>query len=592
MTAEMLLTLGVAAGALALFVWNRVRADVVGLIVMAALMVLGLVTTEEALSGFANEATATVALMLVLSAGLLHTGAVDAVARWMGRLARGSELRLLVVMVGLVVPVSAFINNTAAVAILLPVVLGLARERGIAPSRLLMPLSFGSQLGGTLTLIGTSTNLLVAGLVLDLGLPRIGLFDITPPALLLVAIGVTYLLTVGRWLAPTRETGADLASSYELRDYLTGLIVEPESPLAGRTLAETRFGQTHGLQVVEIQRGDGRIRFPGGGTLIRAGDLLLVKGKIADIAQIEEINHLTIAGTTPELDVSDAEQTVRLAEMIVPPRSPVVGRTIQEIAFRARFGVTALGIQRHGQTLHEHIGRVPLEGGDMLLVQGANRTLERLHWEGDLALLGAVRLPAKRRRKTPIAVAIMVGVILLPTLEIAPIVVSALLGAIAMFLSGCITPGEAYEEVDWMTLVLLGAILPLGIAMQKSGAAEWLASGILEFTAAWGPRGTLGALYLLTALLTALISNNATAALLTPVAVAMATEFGVSPWPLVIGVMFAASNDFSTPIGYQTNTFIYGPGGYRFTDYLRVGGPLNLLLLLAAPFIIPLFFPF
>jgi di/tricarboxylate transporter len=598
LTPEIVLTLAITAGALGLFIWNRLRVDVVGLIVMATLIVTGLITPQQGISGFANEATATVTAMFVLSAGLVRTGAIDIVSRWVSRVAGKSEMRLLVVSLCLVIPLSAFINNTPVVVVMIPMILGLTRQMGVPPSRLFMPISFGSQMGGTLTLIGTSTNLLVAGLVLDLGIDRIRLFDITPPALTLTVIGVVYLLTVGRWLTPVRETPTDLVATYELRDYLSGLIVEEGSPVAGLTLRDSRFGEQHGLQVVGIDRAGERIAFPRGGTEIHEGDLLLVRGKIPDIARIGQTDHLRIAGTQPDfpLDVletqAEGKEMPRMAELIVPPRSPVIGESLRSLNFRGRYGLPVLGIQRHGEPLHETMRNVRLAPGDLLLVQGTADELQRLHEGGDLAVLGAVNLPARRRRKLKFAVSILAGVVLLAAFEITTILVSSILGVIAMFLTRCLTPDEAYQEVDWMVIILLGSIIPLGIAMQQTGTAEFLATGMLRVTEPLGLFGTLAAFYLLTSLLTELISNNASAVVLTPIAVATGVALGVSPMPFVIAVMIAASNSYMTPIGYQTNTFIYGPGGYRFGDFLRVGGPLNLLMLLAASLVIPFFFPF
>lgn len=595
LTREMILTLAVTAGALGLFLWNKLRVDVVALLVMAALIVLGLVTPDEGIAGFANEALFTVAAMLVLSEGLVRTGVLDQVAGWMGKHARGSPTRLLLVLLLVTLPLSAFLNNTAVVALLLPVTLGLARDIRIAPSLLLMPLSFGSQLGGTLTLIGTSTNLVVAGAARDLGLPAITLFTPTGPALVLALIGVLYMLTLGRWLSPQRQPPPqDLLASYELREYVTGLIVEPGSRLIGRSLRSTRFGQQYGLQVVAVQRaasgGYERIRFPSGRTVIRERDLLLVHGKVAGIARIEQTHGLRISGTPPELPLTAGEG--RLAEVIVPPRSHVVGRTLQELDFRHRYGVTALAIQRHGVPLHERIGNVPLLPGDVLLVQGTVETLQELHQEGDLALLGPIDLPARRFGKRLLAVSILAGAVLLPAFDVAPISVTALVGGLLMVLTGCLKIEEAYEGIDWSVIVLIGAILPLGLAMQRSGAAELVARQVLAITAPFGPYGLMLCFYLMTSILTELISNNAAALLLTPIAAAAAHGMGISPMPLVIGVMIAASNSFMTPIGYQTNTFIFGPGGYRFVDFVRVGGPLNLLLICAATFVIPFFFPF
>jgi len=600
LTPEVLLTLGITALALSLFLWNRLRVEVVGLIVMVLVIVTGLVSPQEGLSGFSNEATVTVALMLVLSIGLLRTGAIDLIGRWMGRLAGGSEIRLLAVAILLVIPVSAILNNTAVVAILIPTILGLCRTIGVAPSRILMPVSFASQMGGTLTLIGTSTNLLVAGLVLDLGLERIRLFDITLPALALTAVGTIYLLTLGRWLTPKRSGSVDLLEQYELREYLTGLVVEPGSRLAGSSLADTRFGEEYGLNVVVIEREGSPIQYPRGSTVLRDGDVLLVQGNISDIAHIEEVEGLSIAGTQPPLSLSleeadgggEADAGPTLAEVMVPPRSHLIGRTLKEISFRARFGANALAIQRHGHAIREKIGRIRLEAGDILLAQGAPKAIQELHDGRELSLLGAVDIPAKRRRKRRLAVGIMAGVVLLPAFDVAPILVSALVGVVLMLITRCVTTDEVYEEMDWSVLVLLGAILPLGIAMQATGTAELLAGALLRLTEPLGPRGVLAAIFIVTVALTAVISNAAATMVLTPMAVATGTVLGFSPLPFVIAVMIGASNSYITPIGYQTNLFVYGPGGYRFSDFLRVGGPLTVLSVLVATFVIPLFFPF
>jgi di/tricarboxylate transporter len=596
-TREIALTLGITVGALALFVWNRIRVDVVGLMVMAALIVSGLVTPQQGISGFSNEAMITVAAMFILSAGLIRTGAIDRVGRLVARYAGKSELRLLLISLAIAVPLSAFINNTPVVVMMVPMLLGLAREMGIAPSRLFIPISFGSQMGGTLTLIGTSTNLLVAGLVLDLGMERIRLFEITPAALVLTSIGLLYLLTIGRRLTPTRETQEDLVASYDLREYLTGLMVDANSPLIGRSLSDSRFGEEYGLQVVGIERNGERIPFPKGDTVLLAGDHLLVKGKSPEIARIEEASGLRLATGQPSLRLEEVEAVAehgegRLAELIVPPRSHVVGRTLRVLNFRSRFGVPVLAVQRHGEPLHESLPETVLEAGDVLLVRGTPEELQTIHRERELALLGAVDIPARRVRKMKTAAGIMAAVVLLAALDITTILVSAILGVVAMFLTRCLTPDEAYEDVDWMVLILLGSVIPLGLAMQNTGTAQLLASWLLSATQPLGLYGSLAALYLLCSLLTEVISNNAAAVVLTPVAVAAALALGASPLPFVIAVMFAASNSFLTPIGYQTNTFIFGPGGYRFTDFTRVGGPLMLLMLIAATFVIPFFFPF
>jgi di/tricarboxylate transporter len=332
---------------------------------------------------------------------------------------------------------------------------------------------------------------------------------------------------------------------------------------------------------------------------LQTDDLLLVRGKIADIARITETEHLRIAGTRPDLplDATEAPESAagsneRLAEVIVPPRSPVVGHTLRGLNFRGRYGVPVLGIQRHGEPLHAALGDIELAAGDVLLVQANDRHLRQLHRGRDLALLGPVDLPRRRRRKIKIAVPILAAVVLLAAFDVTTILLAAILGVIAMFLTGCITAEEAYVEVDWMVLVLLGSIIPLGIAMQNTGTAQLIAWAIVQLTEPFGLYGLLAAVYLATSLLTEVISNNATAVVLTPIAIGVASAAGISPLPLVVAVMLAASNSFLTPVGYQTNTFIYGPGGYRFLDFVRVGGPLNVLLIVMATLVIPAFFPF
>lgn len=604
LTLDIGLTLGVVVVALVLFVWNRLRLDVVALLVLALLLVLGLITPEEAVQGFSNEATVTVALMLVLSAGLLRTGFVDVLGGRIARLAKGSELRLLVLILAVVVPMSAFINNTAAVAILLPMIIGLTRDMEIPPSRLLMPLSYSGQLGGTLTLIGTSTNLLVAGLIIDLGVERIHLFDITLPALILVTIGVGYILTVGRRLVPDREASAELLETYELHEYLTALVVREESPLSGRTLAEAEFGQQHGLEVLRIDRDSAVVREPGPDTVIHAGDMLLVEGSIPHITEIIDKHGVEISGARAEAgavaaeaaedaaDAGDAQGDRELAEVMIPPQSPLVGDTLQDAHFERHFDLGVMAILRHGHPLQKPLSSVKLRGGDILLVSGPPGALREAHESEQVALLQALDLPEKRRDKLKLAMPILLGVVLLPALGITRIMVSALMGVIAMFVTGCLTPEEAYEEMDWMVVILLGAILPLGIAMQNTGAAQYLAAGVVDLTRPLGPYGVLAAFFLLTMGFTSIISNNGAAVVLTPIAVAAASALQLSPLPFVVAVMFGASNAFMTPIGYQTNVFVYAPGGYRFTDFVRVGTPLGLLIAAAATFVIPLFFPF
>lgn len=599
MSPQAWLTLGITALAFGLFLWNRFRPDVVALAIATLLIVMGLVSPAEGVSGFSNEATITVALLLVLSTGLAHTGAVDVLARATVRMAGTSEIRLLLLVMGVVVPLSALVSNTAAVAVLLPAILGASRQVGVSPSRVLMPLSFASQLGGALTLIGTSTNLLVAGLVLDLGFDRIRIFDVTLPALVVAAAGLLYLLTIGRWLMPDREAQRDLLSSYELHDYLTTVRIRADSPLTGQSIAESRFGQEQGLQIIRIERADGTsVAGPLAPTVLHEDDLLLVEGKVADIARMRDAVGVEIEGADPRMPAPAAEpdagadDPVRFAEVLVPPRSAAIGRTLRTLRLRTRYDVSALGVRRHGAPIQENLGKVALRAGDMLLVQGRSSALRRLHETGPLVLVGPVEVAPQRSGKRVWAILAMAVAVVLAALEVLPLMVSAMVGVVLLLATRTIRPEEAYEEMDWMVVVLLAAIIPLGIALQNSGAANVIALRIAEIAGPLGPYGLLGAVYILTSVLTNLVSNVAAAALVFPIAGALAVSAGLAPAPFAIAVMFAASNAFITPIGYQTNLFVYGPGGYRFTDFVRVGAPLSVVTAAAAIFAIPLFVPF
>lgn len=589
LTLPMVLTLGIALGALVLFVWNRLPFEVIGLLVMASLAVFQILTPTEAISGFSNEATVTVAAILFLSAGLERTGVVDALGRLIAKLGAGSELRLQSVLVAMVAPASAFLNNTAVVAMLLPVARDLGRQRDIPTSRLLMPISFASQLGGTLTLIGTSTNLLVAGLLVDFGLPSLRLFEITPAAAPLAIAGLLYLLTVGRALLPSRRGPADEGEVVPHREFLAILAVEDGSPLVGLPIGEAEFLGKSRLKIVRIQRplraDPLRKDEP-----LESGDLLHLVGTSEALGLAAMSGGLRLPGArTAPSEEETREQVV--VEALVSPRSSLLGRRVRSVGPFAWYGATVLAFKRHGVQMERPMNTT-FEPGDLLLLQGSRGALQRMQRSGLLLLMGKVDVPQRDPWKARLATGIFIAVIALAAVGLMPILVSAILGVIAMLLTGCLRPGDAFEQIDWGVLILLGTIIPLGLALQKTEAALLLAGLILSAVQDAGPHVILGAVYLLTSILTEFISNNATVVLLVPVAFAIAGAVGLSPLPFAIAVMFAGSNSFMTPVGYQTNTFIFGPGNYRFTDFARVGGLLSLLMLVLAVWIIPIFFPF
>jgi len=589
---EPLLVLAVLAGAVYLFTTEKLPVDLVALLVLASLLVLGLVTPAEALSGFSSEATITVAAMFVLSAGLQASGALHSLGRLLAKV-RWPWLFLLVLML-VVGPISAFVNNTAAVAVFLPIVLAAAAASRQSPSQLLIPLSYAAQMGGVCTLIGTSTNLLVNSLARDLGHPGFGLFDFAPVGLVTMGVGFAYLLLVRRWLLPHHAPAQGLTDAYELGKYLTELRVMPGSRLLGRSVAEAGLGEKHGVYVLELLRGEEHVWAPRA-ERVREGDVLLVRGDWAKLSALKDELGLEI---DPEFTLSDQSFSAgdgdgrAFAELMVAPNSRFVGATIASLDFHWHYNATVLAMQRRGEVLRESLKQVELQVGDILLVLAASEEIAQLRRNPNVVVLSEREREQVSRRKVVLSLAIMIAAIGVAALGWLPIVASALLGCIALVALRVLMPEEAYAAIDWRVIMLLAGVIPLGIAMQKSGLAGVLAGGVVDVIGPFGPLAVLAGIYLVTAVLTELMSNNATAVLLTPIAFSTAVSMELSPTPFIVAVLFAASTSFATPVGYQTNTMVYGPGGYRFADYLRIGIPLNLLFWVIAVLVIPVFFPF
>ncbi|WP_244444071.1 SLC13 family permease [Arenimonas donghaensis] len=589
---DAILTLLVLLGAVTLFVTEKLPVDVVAMLVLASLLVLGLVSPVEALSGFSSEATITVAAMFVLSAGLAHTGALASLARLFGRVKNGFLFMLLLMLI--VGPISAFVNNTAAVAVLLPLVLAASSANKQSPSQILIPMSYAAQMGGVCTLIGTSTNLLVNSLAKDLGHPGFGLFDFAPVGLITMAVGFVYLMLMRRWLLPSHPPAA-ITEAYELGKYIAELRVMPDSPLIGKSVGQSQLGEKHSVYVLELMRGEEKHWSPRGEEL-REGDVLLVRGDLEKIKSLKEGSKLEFL---PEFKLQDSqfsgedgEQSQVLVEVMVAPGSRLVNHTLEQLDFKWTYNATVLAVHRRGEVLREKIKDVNLNVGDVLLVMCPKAELNVLRANNNLIVLnerGEVSLP---KRKAWLAIGIMVAAITAAALGWLPIVASAILGGIALVATRCIGNDQAYQAIDWRVIVLLGGVLPLGIAMQKSGLAQGIADFSVNWVGGFGPLAVLAAVYLLTALLTELMSNNAAAVLITPIAFTTAVSMDVSPTPFLVAVLFAASTSFATPVGYQTNTMVYNAGNYRFVDFMKMGIPLNLLFWGMAVYLIPKFFPF
>lgn len=583
--------LAVLLAAFGFLIFSRVPREWVGLGVVVALIFTGQATPQQALAGFAHPAVLVVASLLVISGGVQRTGVVEVVAAWMRRAAGRSERAFLALQTALVTPVSAFLSNTAVVAVFLPMVLAAARERNFSASRLLMPLSFASLLGGMCTLIGTSTNVVVANLAVDHGLAPLGMFEFAPVGALIAVIGVLYLLFVMPVLIPDRRPAGDLAGAYPLRRYLTEVEVMPGSHLAGLTLEASRLAASHDLEVLEIHRGTMRLS-PVGGTVLMERDTLIVHAPIEAIRSVQEREGVRIR-SEGKIDLPDlVGPGMRLAEAVVPPDSPLDGRTLKEAAFRNRFGVTALAIYHRREVVREKVGKVELRVGDVLLLHGSENRLKELDDSPEVVSLVQIHPPRARRRLAPVALGILCLTVFFTATGLVGIVKAVLLGAVLTLVTGCLTFREVPRQVDWRTLMLLASMIALGLAMERTGAALAFARSILESVGSMGPYSLLAATYLVTTLLTELITNNACAVIMTPIAIAAAQDSGLDPRPFVFAVAYGASSSFLTPIGYQTNTFVYGPGGYRFSDFIRVGFPLSLLAWGIVTIFAPLVWPF
>ena len=590
---ETLIVSAILLLALVLFVTELVPIDLTALLVVGLLILTQVLTPAEGFSGFSHPAPVTVAAMLVLSTGLIRTGAVAKLGQKVSALGGSSEVSQLAVIFPVVALLSAFISNTAAVAMFLPLVLNIAREKKLSPSKLLLPLSYAAILGGACTYIGTSTNIIVGTIFAAGTHPPLQMFEFSGLGLVLLTLGAVYMLAIGQRNLPYRPTEASLTEGYRLREYLTELVIRSDSPLLDKTLRETDFSQMLDIEVLEIQRGRQKLRLFLQEIRLKSDDILIVKGNLENILKIRDTEGVDILAEAKLSDRDLKSEDITLAEAVISPDSSLIGRTLKEANFRQRYQATALAIRRHASQIRDKLGRVRLRMGDMLLVQVRKEVLGNLRQDSDfLLILEESQSSDFRLSKLPIAVLIFLGVIAAAAFQKLPIELAALFGALLMVFTRCITLREAYRAVDWRIVILIGGTLSLGTAMEKTGTATAIAESLVGWSGTLGPVALIAVLYLVTMGMTEIMSNNATAALLTPIAISIAHHGGWDPRPFAFCVAFAASCSFLTPIGYQTNTMVYGPGGYRFTDYFKVGAWLSLISWLTATLLIPRIWPF
>lgn len=581
--------------AIVLFVREKIAPELVALGLLVIIAITGLVPAKEALSVFSNPAPITVAAMFVLSAALVNCGALDYLSHVVEKASTLPYWVVLFLSIILVAFVSAWINNTPVVVVFVPVVINLARKMKLPASKFLIPISYASVLGGCCTLIGTSTNLVVNGILIDHGLPGMSMFDLASVGVPMAVIGAIYLCAFGNRLLPAREMLTSILSEEERREYLTEAFVPTNSPLIGKTLRTAGLVKARGFRVIEVVRDGVAIDVEPTSTALRGGDRMILACRPSGIAHARAMPGFDFTAEAGLEQISAHEGKV--FEGAVAPHSELIGRTIGELNFRQRYRVVVLAVHRAGENVRDKLETMPLQMGDLLLMMGTDQAVKELRNGDDIILLDRRPLPSfSLQKRIPIVLATIVGVILLETFDLVPIELGAIGGAVLLCITGCIKPKEAYDSIEWNLLFLIFGMLALGLAMQKTGAALWLASNVVDgvghvVEGAAKPITILAAVYLITLILTEILSNNAVAALMIPIALGIAKEAGIEPQPLVIAVTVAASAAFATPIGYQSNTYVYGIGGYKFRDFVRIGVPLNILCFIVAMIVIPRVWP-
>ena len=589
-TPGILLVFAIVAVALVLFVAEPLPIDIVAVGVLVALVVLEPWTRVDpttGVSGFSSPATITVLAMFVLSEGIRRSGLINIVGASVAERFGDSHLKQLLAVLGISGGTAGLINNTPVVAIMIPMVNTISKKTGISPSKLLMPVSFVAMLGGTLTLIGTSTNILASDVSARLIGHPFSMFEFTQLGVLVLVTGTVYIATIGRYLLPARITvDEELIEEFEMAEYLTEVVVREDSPLVGRTVNQVLQDTDLDVDVVQLVRGDQVFSEPLARKEVRPDDVFVIRTDRSSLLELLDAEGLDLAPdaevTEETLDVEDAamepEDDQSLVEVVLSPEASIVGETLETTNFRNRYDATVLAIRRGGQVIHARMDERRLRGGDTLLIQASDDTIRRFGNDRNFVLARELTRPDFRRSRIPVAVGIVLGVVALAALEVMPILISALAGMVAMVATGCVKPTEVYESVDWSVVFLLAGLIPLGVAMERTGGAEWLASAVVVGTAGLAPIVVLGVFYLFTSLITNVVSNNASVVLMIPVAVDTAEAIGAEPFSFVLAVTFAASTALMTPIGYQTNLMVYGPGGYRFGDFIRVGAPLQAIL--------------
>ncbi|NLF74573.1 MAG: SLC13 family permease [Chloroflexi bacterium] len=600
MDGQVALLLAILVVIIVLFAFEWIAADVVAIGLLVTLVLTGMLTMDEAFAGFGSSTFILLLGLFILTAALTRTGVVDMAGRRILRYTGSNPNQLLLIVMGAASGLSTVLSNTAATAFFLPVVLGLVRRTKVSASRLLLPLAFATILASSTTLISTSTNVVISGLMSQYGMGRMGLFELTPVGVPILIVGLIYMYFIGQRLLPKRESGLIDLDEFSNTSYITEVVVMPESPLAGRTLEESGLGRDLDLRVIRLVRNESRYIEPRASTRLEKEDVLLIEGTRDELLKVKDVVGLELKADAkfaiPETEAAaengtdSSDRRLDMVELLILPGSSLIGRTLRGTRFRERFGVQVLAINRHGETLRRKISQIKLKFGDVLLVEGRAEALASLDLERTFRMIGTVKTERPNWRRAPIAIAIFVGVLLVSSVGLVELPVGVLIGTVLVFLTRCLTPEEAYNEVRWNALILIGSMLALGVAMEKTGTAAYLANQIVARVGESDPFWLLSGFFALTVLLTQPMSNQAAAVVVLPIAIQTAGQLGLNPRTFAMTIALAASCSYLTPLE-PACLIVYGPGEYRFSDFLKVGSLLTLVIYGLTMFLAPMVWP-
>lgn len=578
------LALSIVGMMMVLFVRETFPAEVVAIAGAAAFVLLGLLPYGQVSDVLANPAPWTIAFMFLIMGGLVRTGALESISQLAERNAARSPRLTIAGLFGFVVLASAFMNNTPVVAVMIPIVVHVALTMGKSPSKLLMPLSYFTILGGMITLIGTSTNLLVDGVARGQGLEPFSIFEIAPLGLALVVAGAVFITLFGPRLLPTRDTMGALLTDRRKMKYFTEVALPEDSALIGRPVLEVDIFKPEGVRVIDVLRGDASLRRDLAGVVLQPGDRVVLRTEVAELLGMQKNRNIRLVDKLSSVET----ETV---EVLISPGCRMIGRSLGELRLRRRYGVYVLAAHRRNQNIGRQLDDLVVRVGDTLLLEGSPEDIRRLAEDQDLVDIAHPKVRPFRRGQAPIAVAVLAFVAILSGFNVAPIQVLAFIGAAVILVSRCIDADEAFEFIEGRLLALIFAMLAVGKGLESSGAVQMIVKGVGPLLETLPPWGALALVYVMGLVLTEFLSNNAVAVIFTPIAIEIARHLGLDPRPFAVAVMFSASVAFATPIGYQTNTMVFGPGGYRFSDYLRLGVPLDIVTAIVAILVIPLIWP-